>query len=133
MMDRLNPTIALYNMIRNKTDEATAGGAIAGVQTIVNAEVTNSVNRMENKLAVKINGLEGKVNTLDLKLNNLGLKVSGLELRTGGLETRMNIIEARIGELKAEMIDRITSAKIQTILWIVGVGILQVAMRYLFR
>jgi len=39
----------------------------------------------------------------------------------------------QIKDLKIDIIDRIGSAKIQTILWVVGVGILQLVARYFFK
>jgi hypothetical protein len=41
--------------------------------------------------------------------------------------------ELQIKDLKVDIIDRISSAKIQTILWVVGVGVLQLLARYFFE
>lgn len=39
----------------------------------------------------------------------------------------------QIKDLKIDIIDRISTAKIQTILWVVGVGILQMVARYFLK
>lgn len=39
----------------------------------------------------------------------------------------------QIKDLKIDIIDRIGSAKIQTILWVVGVGVIQLVAKYLFE
>jgi hypothetical protein len=39
----------------------------------------------------------------------------------------------QIKDLKIDIIDRIGSAKIQTILWVVGVGVLQLVARYFLK
>lgn len=39
----------------------------------------------------------------------------------------------QIKDLKIDIIDRINSAKMQTIIWVVGVGVLQLAVHYLFK
>lgn len=39
----------------------------------------------------------------------------------------------QIKDLKIDIIDRISTAKIQTILWVVGVGVLQMVARYFLK
>ena len=39
----------------------------------------------------------------------------------------------QIKDLKIDIIDRISSAKIQTILWVVGVGVLQLVAHYFLK
>lgn len=39
----------------------------------------------------------------------------------------------QIKDLKIDLIDRINSAKIQTILWVVGIGVLQLVAKYFLK
>jgi hypothetical protein len=39
----------------------------------------------------------------------------------------------QIKDLKIDIIDRIGSAKVQTILWVVGVGVLQLVAHYFLK
>lgn len=151
----------IRNKTDEQTAHFAIGGLQTMIKAESKGEVTNSVNVMENKLETKINSLElkvnnldEKVNNLDVKFNNLDMKVSNLDLKLNHLDTRfndldvkmtrfeirmntfeirMNSFDLRLGELKAEMIDRISQAKVQTIVWVVSVGILQLVVYYLFK
>lgn len=40
---------------------------------------------------------------------------------------------SQIKDLKIDLIDRINSAKLQTIMWVVGMGVFQLLARYIFQ
>lgn len=144
-MDNQNPAIRLYNLIKHKTDEQTAQDAVNMLQSTVRGEVKNEISSSMSAMELKFSGLEVKFSALEVKFGNLEVKlgdrIGAVEIKLGNLEMklgdRISNVELKLGNrintLEVDMIDRINSSKFQTILWIVGVGILQVVARYLFK
>ena len=116
-MENHNEGIRLFQLIKNKTDEQTALDAALVIQGAIKAEV-----KYETANAVR-----------DLKIELLG-KISSTEI---SLIERINATELRLMErinsVKSDLFERISSSKIQTILWIVGMSIVQLIARYFFK
>lgn len=152
-MEDHNPAIRLFKLIKSNSDEQTAHDAISGIQGLVKGEVkaeithpvsalevklVERINHVEVKLEEKINGVElrliERINNVEFKLgerlNRLDVRINDVELRVG---ERISRLEVKLGEFKVDMIDRINISKNQTIFWIVGIGVLQLVVRYLFK
>lgn len=123
-MENHNEGIRLFQLIKNKTDEQTALDAASVIQGAIKAEVKyETANAVRD---VKIE-LLGKLSATEISLVE---KIRSTEL---SLIDRINAVKTDLMNVKADLLERISSSKIQTILWIVGMSIVQLMARYFFK
>jgi hypothetical protein len=116
-MENQNPSIRLFQLIKNKSDEQTALNAVSVLQdTIkdeVKTEITGKINELKTELLERIKSTElsliSRINSTELGLTH------------------------KINSLETDLIDRINTSKIHTITWIVSMSILQLIARYFFK
>lgn len=134
-MENHNEGIRLFQLIKNKTDEQTALDAASVIQGAIKAEVkyetANAVRDVKIELLGKLSATEislvEKIRSAELSLVE---KIRSTEL---SLIDRINAVKTDLMNVKADLLERISSSKIQTILWIVGMSIVQLMARYFFK
>ena len=138
-MDNQISNIRLFQLIKNKTDETIALEAVKSLLSTIKGEVnTETIAAIKDAKAelrdetndVKIEVTE-KISDLKLELNS---KISDLKLELNEKFNELKLeFNDKINLLRVEFTDKINAAKIQTILWIVGMSIVQLLARYFFR
>ncbi len=112
-MENHNTGIRLFQLIKNRTDEQTALDAMSALQGTIKTEVKYETANMISDVKIE---LLGKISTTEISLIE-----------------RINSVKADLMDVKTDLIERINSSKVQTILWIVGMSILQLMARYFFK
>jgi len=104
--------VQLYELVRAKTDQKTAEDVVSVLQNTIKEEVKQETMTQVNDVKVDLNE---RVNSIKTDLTQ-----------------KINDVRTDLTEVRIDLIDRINTAKLQTILWVVGVGILQLAAKYFF-
>lgn len=127
-MENHNEGIRLFQLIKNKTDEQTALSATSAIQGAIKAEVKYETANAVRDLKIE---LLGKISSTEISLIE---RIRSVEL---SLIDRINSVKqellTRISSSEIDLIERINSSKLQTILWIVGMSIVQLMARYFFK
>jgi hypothetical protein len=143
--------LSLSNINRNKTGNQGTAGLAEPVNGEVKSEFNNKTDLLMEKddkieLIERINDtrveLIERINDTRVELANrissveagLTNRISGVE---AGLTNRISGVEVgltnRINDTKVELIDRINKSKNETIIWIVGIGVLQFILSILSK
>ncbi|SEA01264.1 hypothetical protein [Pedobacter hartonius] len=130
-MENQNSSIRLFQLIKNKTNEQTALDAIQVFQHAIKEEVKSetAVKFEEAKIeqSDKFNVLTVRIGYVKTELTE---KISNLKVE---LTERISDVKTELNDVKFDLIDRINFSKIQTILWIVRMTIVQLLARYFFK
>jgi len=111
-IEHQNPTIRMYEIIKEKTDEQTAHDAISAFQAMVKAEVSpeivNAVNEMDLKFGNRFNGVESRLNSMSTRINSMEIDMNN---RFNSLELDMN---NRFNSLESKTTERFNSLEHHT-------------------
>jgi len=102
--------ITLYKTLRKKLGEMETAELIEFVKSEVKAEVDTTMNTLLKK--------EDKIELID-RFNDTKDDL------TESINTTRTELSDRINAMKHDLIDRINKSKTETIIWIVGIGLLQ--------
>ncbi|MFT4155614.1 hypothetical protein [Parafilimonas sp.] len=106
--------ISLYKALKQKLGDDAAAELVEFVANEVRTEIDNKTSLFLTK-ADKIELIE--------KMNNDKIE----------LLAKLNNLHEKIGNDKVELIDRINKSKTETIIWIVGIGVLQFILTLLTK
>jgi hypothetical protein len=132
--------IALYNLLRKKMGEEETYELMQFIHSEVKGELDTKTNvflikedkieLIQNANAVKIELMEqAKADKIELMQN---AKTDKIELIQQAKADKIELID-RMNVNKIDLIDRMNKNKSETLVWIVGVGVLQFVLAFLTK
>ncbi|WP_158795439.1 hypothetical protein [Pedobacter sp. L105] len=127
-MEDQNSAIRLYQIIKLHTDEQTAMRSLDAIRGTIKGEADNHISVKTRDVKIE---LEDKINLVKMELID---RINALEIK---LTEKINAVEFRLTEkintVEARLTEKIDAYKVQTIMWIVSMNVIQLVARYFFK